>query len=368
MKKIYLRFFIPTLKISSIILVVALLTGYFSRYINPYFFWPAAFFSLAFPAVWIVSLVTALLLVRRKWWFIVLMICVLASTPLMLRHFSLPFCIQENRPGDYLIMTYNVHGFAGIRNGKSSYERQAMVHEMVNDLAPAVVCMQEYPMKSRKHARYLNHLDKELELQYKHISDFNEDSKGTTYTFITATRYPIKQRGTIFTMDMDICGIFTDIRFPEGIIRVYNVHLQSVKLFGEKKLLRPHRNPGAIKYLYTYLKGTTAKLRKAFPVRTYQAWMIEQSIKTCPYPVIIAGDFNDTPASYAYNLLRKNMNDPAENSGSGFNKTYGESVYPIRIDQILLDRRLNAGSYNRKKIYLSDHFPVVAGFGFKVNP
>ncbi|MFH1119741.1 MAG: endonuclease/exonuclease/phosphatase family protein [Bacteroidota bacterium] len=365
MKKRYPGIIVPILKITAIILLTALITGLFSRFINPYYFWPAAFLSLAFPAIWMLTIITALLLFRIKWWFFVLIISVLAASPLMLRHFTFPFFHQKNKTSEYLIMTFNVHGFAGIRSGKSSYERQALVHEIINDLDPAVVCMQEYPLKSRKHARYLDHLNKELELEYKHISDFNAESKGTSYTFITATRYPVKQRGTVFTMDPEICGIFTDIEFPEGMVRVYNIHLQSVKLIGEKKLLRPHRNPGAIKYFFTYLKGTISKLRKAFPARSYQARMIEQSIRTCPYPVIIAGDFNDTPASFSYNVLRKGMEDAAFNQGSGFNRTYSESLYPIRIDHIFIDKSLKMGSYDKMKIYLSDHFPVVAGFGFK---
>lgn len=364
MKKAYSRFIIPFIKIAAFLFLPALITGTISRFINPYQFWPAAFFSLAFPAIWIFTLISALLLIRRKPWFLSLMIGVLVSAPLMLRHFTIPFFHQNKSAEDYMLMTYNVHGFSGIRGGKSSYERQALVHEFVNELDPAVVCMQEYPMKSRKHARYLDHLNKELELANKHISDFNTESKGTSYTFMTATKYPVKQRGTIFTMDPEICGIFTDIQFPEGIVRVYNIHLQSVKLIGEKRLLRPHRNPGAIKYFFTYLKGTTAKLRKAFPMRSYQAWMIRQSINSCPYPVIICGDFNDTPASYSYNLLSEGMNDAAFNNGCGFNRTYSESIYPLRIDQILVDKRLTSGSYSRKKIYLSDHFPVVAGFRF----
>ncbi|MBK6345564.1 MAG: hypothetical protein IPF68_06435 [Bacteroidales bacterium] len=95
----------------------------------------------------------------------------------MLRHFTIPFFIRIKcrRLYDHDLQCAWVFRNPG---GKSSYERQALVHEFVNELDPAVVCMQEYPMKSRKHARYLDHLNKELELANKHISDFNTESKG----------------------------------------------------------------------------------------------------------------------------------------------------------------------------------------------
>lgn len=365
MIKKFRKFFTLSVKISTPFLIAALLLGLLSPYINPYYFWIAAFMGLAYPVTWILCFVWTILLIGNRKWFLLLLIFVIAGTPMMLRHFLLPLKNAENSAAEYRIASYNVHGFAGLGAGRSSYERQKLIHDFVNGLSPDVVCMQEYPMKSRKHARYIDHLNYGLHLSYKHLSEFDPDFKGTSYTFMTASKYPVIQQGTIFTMESDICGIFSDIQFPEGIIRVYNIHLQSVKLLNEKKLLRPQRNLGAIKFLTTYLKRTFTKLRTAFPARAYQATMIAESIKTCPYPVIIAGDFNDTPASYSYRQLSEGFHDAAINRGSGFNKTYVESLYPIRIDHVMIDDRLNPAAYKRFKIYLSDHFPVEAGFSFK---
>ncbi|NTW26580.1 MAG: endonuclease/exonuclease/phosphatase family protein, partial [Lentimicrobium sp.] len=328
-------------------------------------FWPIAFIGLAFPIFWIITLISALILIRTRRWFLFLIIVLLATTPMMLKHFNLPVFKNRLHEAEYSVLTYNVHGFAGVRNGKSSYERQVQIHDFVNKINPTVVCIQEYAMKSRKHARYIEFLNNGLKLPNKHLSDFDAEFKGTSYTFLTASTFPIIKQGNIFTMESEICGIFSDIQFPEGIIRVYNIHLESVKLISEKKLLRPHRNPGILKDFLTPINGAIRKLRKAFPTRAYEAWMIAESIRKCPYPVIVAGDFNDTPASYAYEMLSKNMNDAAINRSFGFQRTYAESLYPIRIDHVLVDKSLEIKSYERRKIYLSDHFPVIAGFSFK---
>ncbi len=353
------------LKLSAILLAIALCLGLLSPFINPYYFWPVAFFGLAFPVTWFFYLGNTFLLIRRKRWFYTLSVLLLFSTPMMLQHFSLPLRNNKTKPGVYKIVTYNVHGFSGTQDGISNYDREKSVHQLINEIKPSVVCMQEYAIKSRKHARYLDNLEEELALPYKVLSEYDPDYKGTSYCFLIAGNYPVKQQGAIFTLEKEEFGIFADIQFPEGMVRVYNIHLESVKLIGEKKLLLPQRYPELFKVILTTVKGAFRKLRSAFRVRGYQAWMVAESIRQCPYPVIVAGDFNDTPASYSYRIIRDGLQDAAAFRGFGFNNTYAESLYPIRIDQVFIDHRLNPQSYKRKKIYLSDHFPVVASFSFK---
>jgi endonuclease/exonuclease/phosphatase family metal-dependent hydrolase len=353
------------IKITAVLLSISLLTGMLSPYINPYYFWPAAFFGLAYPVIWFLSLGCTLLMIRRKHWFYASLLLLMIGAPLMLNHFSLPFRSNKSKPGDYSFVTYNVHGFSGVRDGLSNHDRKMKVHDFINEIKPSVVCMQEYAMKSKNHAKYLDNQDVDLNLPYKAVSEYETDTRGTLYCLLIASSHPIKNQGVVFTLDKNAFGMYADIQFPEGMVRVYNIHLESVKFIGEKKLLRPHKNLGIFKDLLTIVKGTYRKLRHAFPARAYQAKMIAESIRKCPYPVILAGDFNDTPASYSYRLLHKGLEDAASFRGFGFNRTYAESLYPIRIDQVFVDRRLKTTSYHRKKIYLSDHFPVVSGFSFK---
>jgi endonuclease/exonuclease/phosphatase family metal-dependent hydrolase len=353
------------IKLSAVLLSISLILGLISPYINPYYFWPAAFFGLAYPVIWFLSLGCTLLLIGRKRWFYASLIFLMIGAPLMLKHFSLPFRNNKTKPGDYRLVTYNVHGFSGVRDGKSFYDRKMMIHDFINEINPSVVCMQEYAIKTKKQNRYSDMPEVGLKVSYTALSEHEADPRGTLYSLLIASSYPIKNQGSVFTPGKSAFGMYADIQFPEGMVRVYNIHLESVKFIGEKKLLRPHKNPGIFKDLVTIFKGTYRKLRHAFPARAYQAKMIAESIRKSPYPVIVAGDFNDTPASYSYKVIHKGLQDAASFRDFGFNRTYAESLYPIRIDQVLIDRRLNATNYQRKKIYLSDHFPVVSGFSFK---
>jgi len=259
MKRRLINYISFSVKVSAGVIAALLLLSLFSPYINPYHFWPMAFIGLAFPIIWILCLLSALILIKNRRWFIFLLIALLAATPMMLKHFNLPVFKNRHQVAEYTILTYNVHGFAGVRNGKSSYDRQIQIHDFVNKISPSVICIQEYAMKSRKHAKYIEYLNNGLKLPNKHLSDFDAEYKGTSYTFLTASKYPIIMQGTIFTMESEICGIFSDIQFPEAIVRVYNIHLQSVKLINEKRLLRPHRNPGIFKDFVTPIKGAIRK-------------------------------------------------------------------------------------------------------------
>ncbi len=365
MKNVFRKVLVFFLKMSAVLFIISLLLGLFSPYINPGIFWPAAFFGLAFPIVWILCFAFMLVMYRRKLWFYTLLVVVLAATPMMYKHFSLPFRSNKSKPEDYRIVTYNVHNFSGTQYGKSPYSRQNLIFDFIGEINPCIVCMQEFAIKPKKSGIYQEFPLKELNIRNKVLSNNIPDQNGTIYCLMIGSKYPIRQNGLIYTPEKEEFAMFADIQFPEGMVRVYNVHLESVKLIGEKTLLRPHKNARFLNNLLTNLKGTYLKLKRAFPARAYQAEMIAESIRQSPHPVIVAGDFNDTPASYTYRILKAGLKDAAISKGLGFHRTYAESLYPIRIDQVFVDKKLNSGFYRKKKVFFSDHFPVVSGFSFK---
>jgi endonuclease/exonuclease/phosphatase family metal-dependent hydrolase len=82
--------------------------------------------------------------------------------------------------------------------------------------------------------------------------------------------------------------------------------------------------------------------------------MIEQS----PYPVIICGDFNDTPSSYTYHQLSEGLIDAFKESGNGIGHTYGGALPSFRIDYILHDERFKSTRFNTIRSKFSDHYPI----------
>ena len=94
---------------------------------------------------------------------------------------------------------------------------------------------------------------------------------------------------------------------------------------------------------------------------------VSQHINNSPYPVIVCGDFNDTPVSYTYHQLSKNLNDAFVESGKGINYTYSGILPVFRIDYILYDDFFKSHDYNVNKIKISDHYPVSCNFSKREN-
>ena len=91
---------------------------------------------------------------------------------------------------------------------------------------------------------------------------------------------------------------------------------------------------------------------------------ILENIGHSRHPVIICGDFNDTPLSYAYHRLSKGRKDSFKEAGKGFAATFAPLWPLLRIDYILFPKEFSGISHHTPRINLSDHYPVIAETGY----
>jgi endonuclease/exonuclease/phosphatase family metal-dependent hydrolase len=103
-------------------------------------------------------------------------------------------------------------------------------------------------------------------------------------------------------------------------------------------------------------------MRQAYIQRAEQVDILAKHIQSSPYPVIVCGDFNDTPVSYTYNKLSKNLQDAFVESGSGIGNTFRGNFPYVRIDYVLYSPSLKLHHYHTEKVNWSDHFPVMTNF------
>ena len=80
-----------------------------------------------------------------------------------------------------------------------------------------------------------------------------------------------------------------------------------------------------------------SKLKQAYLLRAGQALQLEKHISESPYPVILCGDFNDTPTSFTYHTLSKKLTDSFIESGKGIGRSYAGKMPSYRIDYIFHD-------------------------------
>ena len=349
----------------AVLLIVSVFLSLSAAFISPVVFVFPAFFALVFPLLWLVLTLILPFYLRKRLMFRMLLLVWVLSLPLMQKHF-----LSGNQQADvnksvYKILTYNVQGFTNIHFGSSKAQRKIKIVDFMNEQNPDVLCMQEYLLKQALPVRYPNEITYEIRMPHKVYSNYSVNSYGSAFCLMIASNYPIEHYGTVYSPEAEAFAMYADIRFPEGIVRVYNLHLESVKLMKEKKLLRPGQSTGFTSNFFSNAKGFYRKLRKSYPMRAFQVKRVRESMLSSAYPVIVAGDFNDTPASYAYETISERYQDAAIFKGRGMSGTFAESPYPIRIDHILIDKRLSVDGYSRYRKPYADHFPVMAEFSFR---
>lgn len=140
-------------------------------------------------------------------------------------------------------------------------------------------------------------------------------------------------------------------RYP--IVKKNNYHLTST---GERRgvlsVLIELDSYRKIWFLTTHL-GLNSK------ERVMQSQEILKIIKRLDYPVILTGDFNETPENEAYSIINHVLVDGAFSANSDY-YSYLDGDEPVRIDYIMHSKDISVESIKAVDCNLSDHFPVIA--------
>ena len=111
----------------------------------------------------------------------------------------------------------------------------------------------------------------------------------------------------------------------------------------------------------TTSRALLARLAEAACKRAPQAEAVARYV--CEHPlesVIVCGDFNDGPISYAHHTIAQGLTDCFVASGNGLGISYHRSGFYVRIDNILCSP--DCTPYDCKvddKIDVSDHYPIL---------
>lgn len=258
-------------------------------------------------------------------------------------------------------MSYNVRVF-DLYNWSNNGETKNKMFDMMRKEKPDIMCLQEFFHFADK--RYFNTLDTLLELQSArqvHV-EYTTTPNISHFGIATFSKHKIVDGGRIEFHEKgptpnNIC-IYTDIQIGNDTIRVYNMHLASIhfkkndyKMVEQLGDIETEKQIAGAKSMFT-------RLHLAFKKRAKQAELIAKQIALSPYPVILCGDFNDTPFSYSYNTISSNLIDAFQESGNGIGATYNGSFPAFRIDYIMHSRDLISTNYQTIPEKLSDHYPI----------
>jgi endonuclease/exonuclease/phosphatase family metal-dependent hydrolase len=351
----------------NIIFAISLLVSYLAVYISPDKFWLIAFFGLAYPFLLLINLLFFLfwLILFKKGLFLSLIIILFGFNYINKTiQFSSKHLKKDSE--SIKVLSYNVrlfNIFKPAKNDKEILKNRNDIFNVIREDSSDILCFQEFV--SDKLEKFTT-LDTILKFQnaknYNIVYSLNKNKKRFSSGIVMFSKYPIINKGKVkFNEKSDNLCIFSDIVKETDTIRIYNVHLESIRLSKEDEMFyEDFGNQSEQTEFKLGVRKIFAKLKHAFIKRASQARSIAEHIRQSPYPVIVCGDFNDTPTSYAYHIISENLKDAFVESGKGIGNSYNGKFPSFRIDYILYSNDFSAYDFEVKSADYSDHYPIVA--------
>jgi len=350
----------------NILAILFLLLSYSASYISPEKIWWLALFGIGYGIILCVNILFVLFwIIFKSRNFLFSLFVILIGFGKMFNIYEIhffkdkPLAKKETTSFPVKVMSYNVRLF-DLYNWFHNQETREKIFKFLSAESPDIICIQEYFTSDKKEDHFSNNdtLKKVIPAAYSNIIYSTTLYQTSHWGIATFSKYPIINKETVHFQERG-GNIFTfsDIKIGNDTIRVYNTHLESIR-FG-KADYKFIENLGETEQ--DELKGSMSiilRLKRAFIKRAKQVQVLHKHILSSPHPVILCGDFNDTPSSYTYSMLCNGLEDSFRESGTGFGKTYIGAFPSFRIDYILHDERLKSTGYTTYHEKLSDHFPI----------
>jgi endonuclease/exonuclease/phosphatase family metal-dependent hydrolase len=250
---------------------------------------------------------------------------------------------------NFSVMSYNVR----LLNLFKWIDRDDVPEQIltfINEKNPDILCIQEFSYSADIDLKVYPH---------KYIVMAGDQIKTGQAIF---SKFPIINEGNIVFPNSNNNVIFADIKKGKEIIRVYNMHLQSIKISPDVTEINDDINVMDQSKSQKLLR----RISKAFKQQQQQAELFKEHKMDCDYPLIICGDMNNSAFSYVYRNIKGKLRDTFEEAGKGFGATYKFRYYPARIDYIFADERMKVKQFESFSDFEnSDHYPIMAKLSFE---
>ncbi|NIG52304.1 endonuclease/exonuclease/phosphatase family protein [Chitinophaga sp. Cy-1792] len=364
--KTFLRFLLICV---NILVPLALLAATFFPFIDPHGFWPAGFAGLTFPVFFLLNLLLLPLwiILRKKYWLLPVL-ALLFSADAVLRTWAIhPF--RENKMDktygskEFTVMTYNTSNM-GLLYYKDVKPVRSNVYNTVVYAQADILCLQEFYTNDWKEQS--NNIDSiRMKAGYEHYYFTNDKTHWDTWHYGIAlfSHHPILNATTI------PCGyssngsgssfLQADLLVNQDTIRVITVQLASYMFTRAEFREMYNFKQGMVEHKED-IKNLARKMKMTFTRRSDQARQLRALITASPYPLIVCGDFNDTPVSYTYQTVAAPLQDAFLRCGSGWGRTMSYMSPSLRIDYILPSKQFEIEACDAIRVADSEHFPVIA--------
>ncbi len=232
------------------------------------------------------------------------------------------------------VMSYNVRLFNIYDWIKEAHIDKKIV-DLIQSESPDIIALQEF------------HRNQEAAFDfypYKHVVFKGKTKKSGQAIF---SKFPILHKGSLEFSHTPNNAIYIDILQHGDTIRVYNLHLESLRINPQKEEFSQKNSERLLK-----------RMANTFKMQQSQVELFEINRKHCKYKKIILGDFNNTQFSNVYKTVKGDMKDAFVEAGKGFGRTLDFSYFPMRIDFILADESFTVNTFQTFSEHYSDHYAI----------
>lgn len=241
---------------------------------------------------------------------------------------------EEN---DFTLMSYNVRLF-NLYEWLPKEDVPEQISKLIDEKNPDILCLQEYSPNEKVNTTKFP------------FSFIKLEGGKNKYGQAIFSNYSIINQGIIEFPNSNNNVIYVDLLKQKDTIRIYSIHLQSIKISTDI-----HENIDEEKSKFIF-----KRLSEAFTIQQQQAEIIKAHFETCKHPKIICGDLNNSAFSYVYRTIKGDLKDAFEEAGTGFGKSYNFKYYPARIDYFFVEKSIIVKQFKTLDTFFqSDHFPQI---------
>lgn len=340
----------------NLCMAVLLLLCAYSPYINPVSHPIGSCAGLAFPAFLIVNILFFIfwLIVYRKYALLSLL-TFFCSFGAIRTYIPINLFSGDSPENAIKFLSYNTMAFELGKPDRKDDPNNVLQYLKNSDAD--IICLQEYILCSRLKKKDIDKVLKSY--PYKHYYEIADGYNGlgcySRFPILSAKplKYASKRNGSI-AYEMNING---------DTVLVINNHLESNKLTEKDKAVYRDMIKDPDKHKVS--AGSRLLIRKLAEASAIRASQVDSIVNLVNVyqnkgrGVIVCGDFNDSPISYAHHKVENLLSDAFVQSGNGFGVSYNQNRFYFRIDHIFISRGFE--SYEcmvDKSIKSSDHYPI----------
>ena len=344
-------------------ILLMLLAGYSDR-LNPEQHPILSVMGMTFPVFLLVNLLFLFFWLTVKWkkaWIPIVGFAA-AYVPITL---FMPLNMRQEVPeGTIKLISYNVCTYGGNYKYDQGFDT---VFGYLERQKADIVCLQEDVDTWRRFVFQ----------RYQKIYPYNDTTilhqNALTFNGVGIhTRFPIIRKERIWYSSNTNGTVAYYLNTGKDTLLVINNHLEGTHLSDSERdkyqqLLRGkmERDTAKAESMFLIEKLGNNNARRAPQAEAVHRYIEEHK----QYPIIVCGDFNDTPISYTRRTIAQGLTDCFQETGRGLGLSYNQKGFYFRIDYIFCSPDLQPFNCQiDDKMDASDHYPILCHIKMRENP